>query len=149
MHTIIKIAVVSVLALFLASPNAFAEKIITTCGPSEGHDYWVNNDVLKVGGWKKEEIPNGKITLIQIGTDFDIEILDATGNKKKVGSQGAVIPVENSENNVTLVVNYPGAGTEVYSFTLNEKKDGELIWTKIRHHFLIRNGGVYKSICSG
>ena len=72
------------------------------------------------------------------------------GKNSKLSSQnGVIVPVENSNNNVTLIVNYPGSGTEVYSFTLDENNNGELVWSKIRHGCLIRNGGIYKSACYG
>ena len=136
--------------LFFSHSIAFGQNIITRCGSSEGHDYWVNNEALNVGGWKKANIPGGKIVLLRNGDDFDIEITDARGIPSTVSSQnGVIVPVENSNNNVTLIINYPGSGTEVYSFTLDEKKKGELIWSKIRHHSLIRNGGIYKSACYG
>ena len=129
---------------------AIAEAIITSCGESRGHDFWVTNTALNVGGWEEVGVPGGKIVLTKIGDDFDLKITDATGETKSARSQGAtIVPVENENNNVTIIVVHAGAGTEVYSFTLDEMRNGELVWTKIRHHFLIRNGGVSSAKCQG
>lgn len=137
-----------IICLVFAPKVAMAEVTITSCGASQGHDFWITNEALKVGGWKEASIPEGKIVLTKSGTDFDLKITDASGKTNSARSQGAtIVPVEADKNNITIIVVHSGSGTEVYSFTLNNGGQGELVWTKIRHHFLIRNGGVSAAKC--
>ena len=94
-----------IISLFLTPKIVVAEVIITSCGASQGHDFWITNEALKVGGWKEASIPRGKIVLIKSGTDFDLKITDASGTTKSARSQGAtIVPVESNKNNVSIIV---------------------------------------------
>ncbi len=132
--------------IIVISPNAFSEEIITKCGSSYGHDFWIENKVFKKGGWEKSSLPDGKILLSKKNDKFILKFKDQSGKLKSVQQLGGkIIPLENNKGNITLLVSYSG-NVEIYSFTLNSQGKGELVWTKVRFS-IFRNAGVASSKC--
>ena len=134
------------LLLIFFSRSAFSEQIVTTCGASFGHDFWITNKTFKKGGWEKSNLQDGKIFLSKINDKFILKFKDQSGKIKSVEELGGkLIPLENNKGNITLLISYSG-NVEVYSFSLNDSGKGELVWTKVRFS-IFRNGGVASSKC--
>ena len=104
------------------SPNAFSEEIITKCGSSYGHDFWIENKVFKKGGWEKSSLPDGKILLSKKNDKFILKFKDQSGKLKSVQQLGGkIIPLENNKGNITLDMNvvYQAYDGDFFSLILN------------------------------
>ena len=136
----------SIFTLLFSFTTLFAEQRITTCGASEGYDFYAKSKLYEKKGWTKSKIEDGEIHLIKSNGKLDLKYKDATGVLKSVSQMGGqVITLENSEGNITVGV-FAGGNAEIYSFTLDGSGKGELIWTKVRFS-VIRNGGVSTAKC--
>ena len=114
------------LSLVMALALAHAEEI-TTCREPSGTAYFHYGGLVdkKGSGWQPDKIGGGAVTLIQ-NDDLSFDILYLDGRKKPISSVqdgGLVRLLRSGADTLTLLVHYPGATTEIYSFF--KEKDGQ------------------------
>lgn len=111
----------AVLSLLLTGA-AFAQSVeVATCRNPEGRAYRHNsgaNYQARVGGWDDDKISNGVVTLRQFSDgSFDVLYVDAFKKPMSVIQDGAkVYLLRRGPSEISLLVNYDGPATEIYSF---------------------------------
>lgn len=114
--------------------SSYAVEIATCQNPIGKAFYHFAGLTDKAGaGWAEDKITNGNSTLIQLDDgSFDILYLD--GRKKPISSLqngGLVRLLRRGSTNLTLIVFYPNATTEIYSFF--REKDGRNRFTQMQN----------------
>ena len=140
------IAAAFVLGL-LATGSAFA-KDIAICGASEGYGYYPNVGLGKPGEWVRDGIKEGRFTLTRVGDRFDLLFTDATGAViSATNDGGSVVQIGRNEEAIAVIVIYPGATVE--TFTFFKSQDGnEAIWSTNRYGVLKPKLTTFRAPCS-
>lgn len=116
----------SILALLsLISLTAYSQQIATCRAPAGKAYYHFDGLVDKAGaGWSDDKITKGVFSLSKIKEDtFDILYVDIQNKPISSTQDGAIVRLIRSGPNIlTLLVFYPSATTEIYSFF--KEKDG-------------------------
>lgn len=142
------------LTVFLAGwrEAVAAPKVLAVCGSSEGYAYYfpgaANKDTL---GWMPDRISQGQIVLVADGTGFDIVFPGPDGQATSAKAQGGhVILYGNSDNfeEVMLGVSYKANMTvETYFFRFADKKNGEVLFTKLTGGGMLPKGHLFNAKC--
>ena len=116
----------SILALMsIISLTAYSQQITTCRAPAGKAYYHFDGLVDKAGaGWTDDKITKGVFSLSKIKEDtFDILYVDIQNKPISSTQEGAIVRLIRSGPNIlTLLVFYPTATTEIYSFF--KEKDG-------------------------
>jgi len=124
--------VIAVFFSMLLSYNVGAVEI-ASCSNPKGTVYFPELGVVtkKDSGWKSDKISGGITKLSKIGKDdFDILYFDSTNRITSSKESGAtILPLSKGKNNISILVIYPGAVAEVYSFIKNNS--GTLEYTHV------------------
>ena len=120
------------LVLTLSAMPAIGQSIdIATCRNPSGTAYrhFSGNSDKKDSGWSDDKISNGVVSLTKDATGkFDILYIDFRKKPISVIQDGAkVIPLRSGPTEISLLVQYDGATTELYSFF--REKDGKSKYT--------------------
>lgn len=115
----------SVLACAVLSVSGANAAELASCREPAGRAYFHFGGLLKKSdsGWQDDKITGGAFTLTQSGDSFDLLFVD--WRKKPISSaqSGALVRVlRRGPGFMTLLVYYPDAATEIYSFF--KEKDG-------------------------
>lgn len=142
MRLICGVALFSLLAL---GANA---QVITSCGASAGHAYYLPNNNTK-GEWLKDGLSQGALTLVDRGDKPQILYRDATKTMRDAETDdGAKVYWMSKTPDVKSVLVVHSAAVEHYLFKLDARGRGEVVWGTFRHAGMIK-GSVFKAECSG
>src|SRR4051812_19035830 len=93
---------------------------IASCSNPSGTAYYPELGLMnkKDAGWKNDKISGGITKLSQLGkNDFDIIYVDATNRITSSKESGATVLLLNQgKNSISILVAYPEALTEIYTF---------------------------------
>ena len=105
--------------LFLISLTAYSQQI-ATCRAPAGKAYYHFDGLVNEAraGWSDDKISGGVISLSKINEDaFDILYIDTQNKPISSTQDGAIVRLlRRGPNILTLLVFYPTAQTEIYSF---------------------------------
>lgn len=136
-----------ILSLLLLSGPAVAQ-VITNCGASSGHAYYLPNNNTK-GEWLADGLSQGAVTLIDRGDRPQILYRDATKTMRDAETDdGAKVFWISKSAEVKSVLVVHTAAAEHYLFKLDSAGRGEVVWGTFRHTGMIK-GSVFTAECTG
>lgn len=101
--------------------------VIARCGASKGYSFYFKDDLFMPGGskWADDAISNGKIILVRLGDEWDIQWDDSvlTSGYRQQGFK--VVPLMNKPGMVAVGA-FSETGSDIYVFDLANKTVG---WT--------------------
>ena len=121
---------IALLGILLSAANGHAQEITTCRNPVGKAFYHFNGMNDKSGsGWIDDGIKNGVTTLVRTNDGSpDILYVDIRGKPISMTQEGAAVRVLRfDEDQITIIVVYEGATTEIYSFF--REKDGKSRFT--------------------
>ncbi len=130
-----KIATIVCLCSLLISGSSFAVDIAQCSNPS-GKAYYPYLGLLdkKSSGWTDDKITGGITTLQKLGpNEYDILFVDAS--KQIISSRqdgGRVLLLSRGQNDVSVLVIYPGKTVEVYTFLIDKAGKAEYVQVTTR-----------------
>lgn len=140
---------VAALVFGLLAQPAFSENgegVIARCGASQGITYFFHDATVnpKPSGWAQDAIKGGKIVLIRLGKEWDIQFDDSVGAYGYRQDGARVIPLGYSESRLTIGA-FHGTYTDVYTFDFVNR---EVVWTSHKIGTVIPKVGIYHASCS-
>lgn len=108
--------------LLLALPiSSFAADELASCnGKLTGYSYYpaVRPGSSSSGAFEQDGIRNSMVTVRRTGDKIDVLYTDSTKTIKSVEQEGGkVIPLRSGQHDFTLLVEYPGESTDIYTFS--------------------------------
>ena len=127
--------------------NARAE-VIASCGGSAGKVYFVEGGAVskEQSGFQNDKVSDGTISLTFENEELDVVYGDATGELYSSSKNGALVtPVSITEENIHVLVLYPGVSAETYMF---RPVTGEVVWSQSRATSMISKVGIMRASCA-
>ncbi len=141
----------SVLSAFLAfahvpSSVSASEGAVVRCGASKGTGYYFYDEIMNPKGpeWSEDGISDGKLILISLGDEWDIQFDDVAGAFGYRQDGAEVVPLGSTENKLTIGA-FRGTYTDVYTFDLTQK---EVVWSSHKIGTPIPKVAIYRAPCS-
>ncbi|QRZ15136.1 hypothetical protein JWJ88_19580 [Paracoccus methylovorus] len=134
--------------MVLAAGPAFAqptEGVIVRCGASTGHAYFSKDETMNPGGskWEEDGMRNGKIVLVKLGDEWDIQFDDSIGAYGYRSDGAQVSPIMSAGNLLTV-----GAFHENYVVIYNfDLANHEVAWSSNKVGTLVQKVAVYRADC--
>lgn len=124
-----------------------AQGVLARCGPSKGQSYYFKDPVFNPNGpnWTEDGISNGKIILVRLGDEWDIQFDDFLGASGYRQQGAAVIPLSDDSGPLLTVGAFAGSYTEIYTFDMSQS---EVVWTSHKTGTSIKKVAIYRSTCS-
>jgi len=124
-----KLLITAVVAMGLLASQGVNAAVIAECGGSKGYAYYYPGPFIKKGqtGFTEDAISKGSFSIVTIEDKFDVLFTDASGSTQSSLSQGAKVipvgsePVEDGGGRLVVLVNYPNATVEIYSYHIPSK----------------------------
>jgi hypothetical protein len=130
--------------------QAFADKIIYTCGPSSGCSYYLPGGLAQDSGdlgWKKDGIQAGLRLIFTDSHELDLVSMGDAPNDFSYSSHGCQINSLQSDNTgLQLMVRCPSE-SELFMFSFKPDKTGELVRAGVASSQLSKRAGVLHSEC--
>jgi len=144
--TLKRLAVYCIATIVAPEAVLAQDGVIARCGASEGQSYFFHDPVMYPNGpdWDDDGISNGKLLLVRLGEEWDIQFGDTVGDYGYRQDGATVFPVGQTEDMLTI-----GAfrGTYVDMFTFNFS-NSEVLWTSHKIGTAIAKVGIYRAECS-
>ena len=118
-NVIIATALVGILASLEVNAGVIAE-----CGASKGYAYFYPGPFIKESdtGFTEDAISKGSFSIVTIEDKIDVIFTDASGSTQSSLSQGAkIISLGSAQGRLVILVNYPNATVEIYSYHASSK----------------------------
>jgi hypothetical protein len=142
------------LIILLATWESGAAANIVNCGSSEGRGLYAKSKLLQGNSeadkWIDDRISNGKISLVR-GPDGSLDVLfsDARDTVQSAKSAGAVVvEVGRSDRALAILVSYPGALVETYTFFVRADGKHEVLWTATKYGSVIDSVKAMRANCN-
>ena len=136
------------LLLFGQTLTAYAgpEGVLARCGASKGQGYFFHDSLMNPEGpnWDQDGISNGKIVLIKLGDEWDIQFGDAMQAYGYRQDGAVVMPLSIGDGKLTI-----GAFHNIYSdiYTFDFRGE-EVVWTSHKLGPIVAKVAIYKAVCS-
>ncbi|MBY6056781.1 hypothetical protein [Leisingera daeponensis] len=119
--------------------------VLLRCGASKGTAYFFKDDLTNPGGpeWSDDGISEGKISLVRLGDEWDIQFGDALGAYGYREDGASVVPLGTSDKMITIGA-FRGTYADVYTFNL---ADGEVLWSSHKIGSAVPKVGMYRAKC--
>jgi hypothetical protein len=140
----------SILMLMACGSQAHADKIIYTCGPASGYTYYMKGGLTKdaaATGWKKDGIDAGLQLVFTNDHDIDLVSLGNPPNDFRYSDHGCKLSSLQNDTTSWAIIAFCPAQTELFLFSFNPDKSGELVRTDIASSPLSKHGGALHSDC--
>jgi hypothetical protein len=124
------------------APTADGWVDVYACGASKGHSYFFKGD-----DWQSDGISKGVIILKRRGTEFDIEIGDASGKSYSAREDGATVTGRDNEGMIQVVAVYPRLTIETYLFSKPVEGRSTLAWTSSKQGSFAGRVSAFVSSC--
>jgi hypothetical protein len=112
-----RIFIAALVGLVVSGP-AWAE-IVARCGELQGYAYYYPGLIVKQKdmGFTDDKISGGSITITNINGEYDVIYTDLSRSNMSSRADGAqIIVLGNNKVHLSLLVVYPGATGEIYSY---------------------------------
>lgn len=115
------VAAISLLAL--TNPSTAQEGVLIRCGPSIGYSFYFHEPTMSPDGptWEKDQLSNGKIVLVKLGDEWDIQFDDSFGAYGYREDGANVLPLTESPTMLMVGAFHPNYA-DIYTFDLVGKK---------------------------
>lgn len=140
----------SVLVLFACVSQAWADKIIYTCGPASGYTYYLKGGLAgdaTTTGWKKDGIDAGMQLVLTDDHEMDLVSLGNPPNDFRYSAHGCKISSLQSDTTGLSIIAACPSQIELFLFSFNPDKSGELVRVDIASSQLSKHGGALHSDC--
>ena len=135
------------LAVFAAKPIQAQDGtgVLARCGASKGQSYFFKDESLNPAGpdWEGDGISSGKIILVKLGTEWDIQFDDVVG-AYSYRQDGAKVFLLSNKPGLFSVGAFGTLYTDIYTFDLTHKT---VAWSSNKIGPLGPKVGVYVSDC--
>lgn len=126
-----------------SSAQAFDGAIIR-CGASTGHAFFFQSELNPSGpDWAEDALSNGKIVLIKLGDEWDIQFDDAAGSYGYRQDGARVLPIIQTESMITVGA-FATQYVDIYTFDLANRVVG---WTSNKQGPFIPKTAAYSATC--
>ncbi len=138
------LSVVLLTALPAMASAQTSEGAIIRCGASTGHGFFFKGPLNPDGpNWDVDKISTGKIVLIRLGNEWDIQFDDAIGSFGYRQDGAQVLPLMEAEGLITVGAFNTGY-VEIYTFDLVNKVVG---WTSNKHGPVVAKASAFSATC--
>lgn len=121
-----------------------SEGVIIRCGASSGHGFFFKGPLNPDGpNWDTDQISAGKIVLVRLGNEWDIQFDDAIGSSGYRQDGAQVIPLMEAEGLITVGAFNMGY-VEIYTFDLVNRVVG---WTSNKHGPIVPKASAFSATC--
>lgn len=122
------------------------EGVVIRCGASSGTGYFFRDPLTNPDGpnWQDDGISNGKIVLVRLGDEWDIQFDDTVGAYGYRQDGARVVPLNINSSLITIgafAINY----VDLYTFNL---LTNEVLWTSHKTGTLVTKVALYRAECS-
>ncbi len=136
--------------LIAAAGGTFAAEsqgVIARCGESKGQGYFFRDAFYNPNGpnWAEDGITNGKIILVHLGDEWDIQFDDSLGANSYRQEGATVMPLNDGSGPFLTIGAFTGTYTDIYTFDMS---GGEVVWTSAKSGTPIKKVAIYRSSCS-
>jgi len=137
------------LAALLAMLPSFASAqpvngVIIRCGASSGYSFFFKGPLNTEGpNWDADRLSNGKIVLIRLGEEWDIQFDDAIGSFGYRQDGAEVFPLMEAEG-LLMVGAFGAQYADIYTFDLTNKVVG---WTSSKLGPIVPKSAAYSATC--
>lgn len=135
------------LCVSLFSTSAFAQDgVLIRCGASEGRGYFFHEPVGNPEGpeWSDDALSNGKIILVKLGEEWDIQFDDSVGAYSYRQDGGTVILLGQTEKFIMIGAFFNSSYADIYTFDFDKR---EVAWTSSKIGGPISKAAVYRAQC--
>jgi hypothetical protein len=94
--------------------------------------------------WMDDGISSGKILLVRLGDEWDIQFGDTIGDYGYRQDGARVLPLGRADHLLTVGA-FRGTYTEIYTFKFS---DNEVVWTSHKIGTVITKVAIYRADCS-
>lgn len=125
---------------------AAQEGAIARCGASSGQGYFFWDELTNPDGpnWDDDAISNGKIVLIRLGDEWDIQFDDVAG-ASGYRQDGATVLVLGDNGTKLVVGAFRGTYSDVYTFDFTGRS---VTWTSHKLGPIVAKVAIYQAECS-
>lgn len=125
---------------------AASEGVLARCGASEGRGYFFQDPVFhpEPSTWMDDRIGAGKIILVRLGQEWDIQFDDAAGAHGYRQDGAEVMLLGASEGKITVGA-FRGTYTDIYTF---DAGTSEVVWSSHKIGTLVKKVAIYRADCS-
>lgn len=133
-----------VLALTAPSQAQSGDGVLIRCGASKGYGYFLKNELTNPNGpsWQEDGFSTGKIVLVRLGSEWDIQFSDTVGESGYRQQGASVVPLMRNDHLLTMGVFHENY-SDIYTFDFRHR---EVVWTSNRH-YPINKVAVYRADC--
>jgi hypothetical protein len=138
-----RLMMIAALVPFAASAQP-TDGVIMRCGASAGHGYFFKYFTKPDGpDWQVDGISTGKIILVRLGDEWDIQFDDFLGASGYRNDGAKVIPLLETEGFLTVGAFGPWY-VDIYTFDLMNRDVG---WTSNKHGPISAKAAAYSAKC--
>ncbi len=121
------------------------EGVLARCGASSGHAYFLKHPALNPDGpsWEKDGMAEGKIILVRLGQEWDIQFDDSLGAYGYRQDGAEVVKLMETDGLLTVGAFQPNYA-DLYTFDFLNR---EVVWTTNRQGVLAPKAGVFRATC--
>ena len=120
------------------------EGVIARCGASSGHSYFFETEPDQAAPvWEADRIAQGKIVLVRLGDEWDIQFDDYVGSYSYRQDGAVVMPLLESGNLLTVGV-FNNDYVDVYTFDLASRTVG---WSSNKHGPFLPKVSAFAAAC--
>ena len=120
----LKFASLALLALSISTPAAAqdVDGVLARCGASHGRGYFFYDEKFSPQGpdWEDDGISNGKIILVRLGDEWDIQFDDVAGAYSYRQDGAKVMPLMNKPGMLSVGA-FGASYADIYTFDLENK----------------------------
>lgn len=128
------------IAAYLSAPTTASanDEIIASCQLGKGHSFYAPSSLMKGSdaGWKDDGWSSdaSRLLLMRNGKEYNLITRDAIGSKSATGDGAKVLRLSSANPNIFQIASiYPATATvEVFTFVMNAKGGGQVLWTSAR-----------------
>lgn len=121
-----------------------ADGTLIRCGASSGHSFFFKSPLNPSGpDWGADTLSNGKIVLIRLGNEWDIQFDDAIGSFGYRQDGAEVFPLMESGSLLTVGA-FNEEYVDIYTFDFDNKVVG---WTSNKHGPIVPKSAAYSATC--
>ncbi|MCF4166326.1 hypothetical protein L2U69_11780 [Zavarzinia compransoris] len=145
-HTCCAILAILVAATPLGNGSvAAADGVLARCGASKGRGYFLKDNLSNPDGpmWADDGISSGKVVLIRLGDEWDIQFDDTVG-AYGYRQDGATVAMLGQFGERLSIGAFRGTYADIFTFDFAEK---EVVWTSQKIGTFVPKVAVYVAKC--
>lgn len=120
--------------------------VLARCGASKGDGYYFKDKLFNPNGptWNEDGISKGKIVLVRLGDEWDIQFDDAVG-AYGYRQDGAAVVLLNANAGFMTIGASRDTYVDVFTFSL---ESNEVVWSTHKTGTPIKKVAIYRAPCA-